>query len=638
MKLEILDPKWGMVRVQTAHVSFPTTDLIGQKIGEYDITSKLGVGGMGVVYEGRHPLIGKRVAVKVLLPSLSNETELVERFLSEARAVNEIRHRGIVDIFSFGTLPDGSHYFVMEYLEGHPFDRVIKSRAPVSPGETLQWLDEMLDALEAAHASGIVHRDIKPSNLFLVDTGRGRPYVKLLDFGIAKLGAFEGQAAAQTRASVIVGTPDYLAPEQARGKPISVQTDLYSLGVVAFEMLTGQRPFRGENALQTMWMHVENEPERPSALHSAVPSDVDDLVLWAMQKEPANRPKNAAEMRSHVLTLRSKYSAEPYTRVPVSSRGAPLYTPSPTSNKGLPRPPTPAPRSQKSSSGPASKSKSGPVSLEGKGASKADAPPKPEQSKGTDKRISETRLAVPKATPEAVGNETIQIDSGRNQALRPKPVETLDEVQPKAASKAPLIAAVGALIVLGGIGLYFATRTPDPLPPLPSPELVTAQAKVNTPTPEPTLNTKTPEPPTKPVDAKPVDAKPVDAKPVDAKPVNDKPPVNSLPKPDPKPEPPPAVASVIPPVKATKPDAVKPEPKPSPAPPKNVLSQAQLEGRLSKLKSKLSKIEEKAGGPDRILRQFMQKADAQVSGAGTDAQRKAAWKYLDGLEAQLGGG
>ncbi len=610
-----------MVRVQTAHVSAPTTDLIGQKIGEYDITSKLGVGGMGVVYEGRHPLIGKRVAVKVLLPSLSNETELVERFLSEARAVNEIRHRGIVDIFSFGTLADGSHYFVMEYLDGHPFDRVIKSRAPVSPGETLQWLDEMLDALEAAHASGIVHRDIKPSNLFLVDTGRGRPYVKLLDFGIAKLGAFEGQAAAQTRASVIVGTPDYLAPEQARGKPISVQTDLYSLGVVAFEMLTGQRPFRGENALQTMWMHVENEPERPSALHSAVPTDIDDLVLWAMQKEPADRPKNAAEMRSHVLSLRAKYSAEPYTRVPLSSRGAPLYTPSPTSNKGLPRPPTPAPRSQKSSAGAASKSKSGPVSIEAKGSTKADSSPKLEQAKGADKRISETRLAVPKATPEAVGNETIQIDSGKNQALRPKPVETLDEVPPRAASKGLLIAAVGGLIVLGGIGLYVATRAPEPLPPLPSSD-VAAQAKLPVPTPEPTIKSKPPEPRATPVDVKPVENKPV---------------VNPQAKPETTPPVVP-VAAVTPSVKPTKPDPVKPELKPIPAPPKNVLSQAQLESRLSKLKSKLSKIEEKAGGPDRILRQFMLKAEVQVSGAGNDAQRKAAWKYLDGLEAQLGGG
>ncbi|HEY0879944.1 MAG TPA: serine/threonine-protein kinase, partial [Archangium sp.] len=173
-------------------MSSSSTDLSGRKLGEYELVARVGVGGMGEVYEGRHPLIGKRVAVKVLLPSLSNEAELVERFLSEARAVNEIRHRGIVDIFSFGQLPEGSRYFVMEFLEGEAFDKIIKKRAPMPIVETLNWADEMLDALDAAHAAGIIHRDIKPSNLFLVNTGRGRPYVKLLDFGIAKLGAIQG--------------------------------------------------------------------------------------------------------------------------------------------------------------------------------------------------------------------------------------------------------------------------------------------------------------------------------------------------------------------------------------------------------------------------------------------------------------
>ena len=124
----------------------PRTDLSGRKIGEYDITARIGVGGMGEVYEGRQPLIGKRVAVKVLLPSLSNEKELVERFLAEARAVNEIRHRGIVDIFSFGQLPEGAHYFVMEFLDGQAFDRILKQRGPLPVGEAHSYIEEVLDA------------------------------------------------------------------------------------------------------------------------------------------------------------------------------------------------------------------------------------------------------------------------------------------------------------------------------------------------------------------------------------------------------------------------------------------------------------------------------------------------------------
>ncbi len=322
-------------------------DLTGRKIGEYEITARVGIGGMGAVYEGRQPLIGKRVAVKVLLPSLSNEKELVERFLAEARAVNEIRHRGIVDIFSFGQLePEGSHYFVMEFLEGEAFDRIIKRRAPLPIAEALSWADEMLDALDSAHSAGIIHRDIKPSNLFLVNTGRGRPYVKLLDFGIAKLGAIQGEATPQTRASVILGTPDYISPEQARGKPISPQTDLYALGCVLFEMLTGERVFRGENTLQTMWMHVEDKPPVPSSIRPDLPKELDDIILWALAKEASDRPPSAGEMRDQLAIIRATYAPTGQFTPPPSSGGLkPIATTPPPSGRNRPLGGTPAPRS-----------------------------------------------------------------------------------------------------------------------------------------------------------------------------------------------------------------------------------------------------------------------------------------------------
>jgi len=258
---------------------------------------------MGAVYEGRHPLIGKRVAVKVLLPEHTSNENQVARFLSEARAVNAAQHRGIVDIFSFGQLPDGAHYFVMEYLEGEGFDRLIKRRAPMLVGEALLWTAEVLEALSAAHEVGIIHRDIKPSNLFLVSTGRGRPYVKVLDFGIAKAAFLSGAQTPTTRASVVVGTPEYMSPEQVRGLPTSPATDLYGLGCVLFELLTGRRLFVAENPTRAMWMHSDDPPPRAATFNPSVPSEVDDLLQWVLRKNASARPRSADEMRHHVEAL-----------------------------------------------------------------------------------------------------------------------------------------------------------------------------------------------------------------------------------------------------------------------------------------------------------------------------------------------
>jgi serine/threonine protein kinase len=277
-------------------------DLSGKKVGEYEILSRIGAGGMGAVYEGVQPMIGKRVAVKVLLPQLSSDAELVERFLSEARAVNAIRHRGIVDIVSFGQLPSGQHYFVMEYLDGDPFDQLIKVRSPIPPYDVLGWTEEVLDALDAAHKAGVIHRDIKPSNLFLVDTGHGRPYVKLLDFGIAKLSSFKGGPSVG-EASAVVGTPDYMAPEQARAKTISGATDLYAVGCVLFELLTRERLFEGMSAVDMMFAHVQKPARAPSVVQRGIPRSVDAFVLKLLAKNPDDRHPSAVAAREELHLL-----------------------------------------------------------------------------------------------------------------------------------------------------------------------------------------------------------------------------------------------------------------------------------------------------------------------------------------------
>ena len=572
-------------------------DLSGRTIGEYEIVARVGVGGMGEVYEGRHPLIGKRVAVKVLLPSLSNEQELVERFLAEARAVNEIRHRGIVDIFSFGQLPEGSRYFVMEFLEGEAFDRIIKRRSPLPMGETLGWADEMLDALEAAHSAGIIHRDIKPSNLFLVNTGRGRPYVKLLDFGIAKLGAIAGEATPQTRASVILGTPDYISPEQARGKAISPQTDLYALGCVLFEMLTGERVFRGENTLQTMWMHVEDKPVVPSSIRPDIPPELDDIILWALEKESVNRPPSAAEMRDRLLVIKNQLA-------PTGQ-----FTPPPSTNSGAQRTiaQTPAPLSRNRAAGGTPAPRSG-----------SQAPlktPLPAGSKsGGQSSLSGRTRAEPKHQPDVTNPGVSPASISQNTRLSPlaamtgnAPLESpslqisvthedppAELIAPK--SKLPLVLAgtVGVL-VLAVIGYFaFSNKTPE-VEPQPDPTV-----KVDPPQTDPVVKVDPPK--TDPVKVDP-------------------------PKTDP-------VVKVDPP--KTDPVVKVEPPKNDPVKPKNrAITNEQLVSRLKKIEGQLASKEAETGQKDNVLRQFIDQARKDIKAANSDGDRKEIWSFLGDIEGQL---
>ncbi|WP_425537974.1 protein kinase domain-containing protein [Myxococcus stipitatus] len=283
--------------------------LIGLKLGEYELRARIGVGGMGLVYEGIQPLIGKRVAVKVLRPELAHSTEQVERLLAEARAVNAIRHRGIIDIFGFGQVPDGRQYIVMEYLEGQPLDAVLveKNRLPLD--EALPILDEVLAALAAAHGAGVVHRDLKPSNIFLVRQPDGSRYVKVLDFGLAKRGQGPTGRTAQTRTDMVVGTPEYMAPEQARGQEVGPMTDLYALGVVTFEMVTGRLPFTGTSPVDLLMKHVEARPPRPSEFVPDLPPALDAFILQMLTKDPEARPNSADPLRQQLNKLRRSLRA-----------------------------------------------------------------------------------------------------------------------------------------------------------------------------------------------------------------------------------------------------------------------------------------------------------------------------------------
>ena len=267
--------------------------LVGARVGEFEVLRRIGVGGMGAVYEGRHPLIGKRVSVKVLHAHLADQPGVVQRFIAEARAVNEIRHRGIVDIFSFGQLEDGSHYFIMELLEGQSFEQLIQQRGPLPVVEALTYFAEVLDAVGAAHEAKIIHRDLKPSNLFLVQGPRGKPFVKVLDFGIAKLQVKGGVT--RTKGGVM-GTPAYMAPEQVLGGAVGPETDLYALGAVLFEMLSGRTPFTTEDPLAMMRQQVMDQPPTLSSLVRGLPPEIDALVSRMLRKKPEERPRSCDEV------------------------------------------------------------------------------------------------------------------------------------------------------------------------------------------------------------------------------------------------------------------------------------------------------------------------------------------------------
>jgi serine/threonine-protein kinase len=266
----------------------------GSDVGGYIVERKIGEGGMGIVYAAQQVRIGKRVAVKVLGSAFCRDPSAVQRFEQEARLVNEIRHGNIVDVFQHGELPDGRNYLVMELLEGESLSARIE-RGPIPWHETMFVLDAVCDALQAVHETSVVHRDLKSDNIFLV-MSRGQIRVKLLDFGLAKLAGNNPRAVTKTKTGIVVGTPGYMAPEIARGKPADHRTDVYALGVLAFKMLTARLPFEGE-PLQQLVQHLRSQTPSPSEHVPNLPPPLSELVMRMMAKEPENRPA-VAEMRS----------------------------------------------------------------------------------------------------------------------------------------------------------------------------------------------------------------------------------------------------------------------------------------------------------------------------------------------------
>jgi serine/threonine-protein kinase len=289
--------------------------MIGQAIGSYRIVAKLGEGGMGAVYLGEHMHIARKAAIKVLLPELSANQQIVARFFNEARATSLIRHPGIVDILDCSVLPDGNAYIVMEFLTGESLGSHLRAHGRIAASRAAFLARHIADALGAAHDQRIVHRDLKPDNVFLVTGSEAAP-IKILDFGIAKLmntaGAAEGSY--RTRTGSIMGTPVYMSPEQCRGAgEVDHRTDIYSLGCIVFEMLAGRPPFTYEGFGELIHAHLSIDPPRLRSIDAAIPPAIDALVARLMAKSPAARPQT---MRDLIGELDAAIASAPASATP----------------------------------------------------------------------------------------------------------------------------------------------------------------------------------------------------------------------------------------------------------------------------------------------------------------------------------
>lgn len=290
--------------------------VIGMTLSGYRVERLMGSGGMGLVYLARHEFIDRRFAVKALKPEVAADVDMARNFHREAQVLSALKHPNIVDIVGFGALPDGRHYMVMEFLEGKTLEQEMLETPRINPERVLILADQILLALEAAHEAGVIHRDLKPSNVFLNRASGGVEVVKLLDFGLARQQpvALDGLHAVAGQ-TVVAGTPDYISPEQALGHQPGPGCDIYSFGVLLFELLVGQRPFDPpphlDRTTELLRAHLESTPPTLKELGIQVPDALSELVAECLQKLPMQRPATAAEVRARLAAFRPTTPAGP---------------------------------------------------------------------------------------------------------------------------------------------------------------------------------------------------------------------------------------------------------------------------------------------------------------------------------------
>jgi serine/threonine-protein kinase len=289
--------------------------LIGQTLDEkYRVERRLSAGGMGAVYRARHLLMDRPVAIKVLHQRLLADESARARFQREARAAVRLQHQNAVNVTDFGETADGYVYLVMELLEGPTLREILVKEAPIETARAISIMLQASAAVAAAHEAGIIHRDLKPSNILVTQSPDVPAVVKVLDFGVAKLatGTLDDDEGAITlrQSGALIGTPRYMAPDQYNGDELTPAADVYSLGVILYEMLTGMAPFTGSSPVEIAAKHVSDPPHPPRNIVAAIPEDVERVVLHALEKSPDERPANAAEFRRELLETAERLGLE----------------------------------------------------------------------------------------------------------------------------------------------------------------------------------------------------------------------------------------------------------------------------------------------------------------------------------------
>ncbi|HTL33301.1 MAG TPA: protein kinase [Kofleriaceae bacterium] len=406
-------------RKRTSHI------VPGTMIGEYEVTRVLGAGGMGIVFGAIHPRIGKRAAIKILQRELASDETAIVRFENEARAVNAIGHPNIVDIFAFGELPNGDPYYVMEHVDGKSLHEWIYGHGQLSLARSMPVLRQICDALSAAHQRGIIHRDLKPGNIMIAGSDDA-PRVKVLDFGLAKM-ARDGYNDDLTNPGIALGTPAFMSPEQFMGKDVDQRTDVYALGVLIYQMLTGAYPFSGDTPSAIGNQHLFHTPRLPSKM-ADLPARMDQIIEKALAKDAGSRYATVAELRRDLEQCASE--------MPTPRASAVIASP-----KALPEAPTMK---------PAVAAPGAPTMVQA-AAIVPPSPPTPDENAPT---LTSAKHARP------VSNMTAPVRRGPSRRI-------------------PLLVTAGVALVVVAMLAIFAGR-PDATKPAPAPE---PEQKPSVPTP-----------------------------------------------------------------------------------------------------------------------------------------------------------
>jgi serine/threonine-protein kinase len=411
---------------------------LGARVGNYTVVSKLGEGAMGCVFLGQHPVIGKQVALKVIHPELASNEEMIARFFNEARAVTQIGHENIVDVQDFGQTPEGDSFIVMELLEGRGLGDRMKAEGMFSVPRATHIALQIADGLAAAHARGIIHRDLKPDNIVLITRGGDPDFVKILDFGLAKLsGPGAGMMQHKTKTGSLLGTPHYMAPEQAEGrKDVDHRSDVYALGCILFHMLTGRVPFPGEGFGEVLVKQLREPPPLPTRLNPSVPPALEKIVLHALAKKPDFRFKSMDEFRTALRDperFAQALDASAVRLTPGEGLPAPMLPPQALGNAPTMLPPQ-APRNA-------------PTHLA------ADAPTvqgqaPPEVQRVLDERARQAAIAAVNGSQQATQPGKVR----ENRATVAQPLSRKRKPKP---SSGPLIAVAAGLFVVAAAGVVW---------------------------------------------------------------------------------------------------------------------------------------------------------------------------------------